>query len=157
MREVGAAPAAKSGEEGFGGLWKSWERVPVVCVMEVETGKLLPLGVGVRPVIAAGEESVVYSDLPDTGEVHCRKVSLGRAAGLPVAVAGRRWVAYGESGDGYYLDVPAAGEPAGLTRYFSPLRGPRPLLVLRQASGESGAALIGGFDERSPVSFSWKR
>jgi hypothetical protein len=158
MMETGAAPAAGSGEDGFGGLWKSWKRVPVVCVMEVETGELRPLGMGVRPVISAGEEAVVYSDLPDARGMHCRKVGLGKDAGPPVAMPGRIYVAYAGAGDGYYLDAPGAGESVEMTRYFSPLRGSQPLLVLRREGGKAdGRALLGGFDARNPVSFSWRR
>ena len=151
-------PASTSPEDGFGKLFAHWDRVPVVCIVDVDTDAERPVCPGIGPVISTEGDALLVADFPTDVGVHWRRVQIDTGATAAVAFSSHRmYLAFDSSGSSVYLQPPIPGEPAGKTKYYSPLHGPSDLLTLRSGPlgkpTNAGNYIAGGFDPRNIPSF----
>ena len=153
-----SVPASTSPDDGFGKLFAHWDRVPVVCVVDVDTGAVRPVCQGIEPVISTEGDALLVAAFPTETGVHWRRVQVdtGVAAAVPFS-SHRMYLALDSSGSSVYLQPPIAGELADKTKYYSPLHDPSDLLTLRSGplgkSTNAGNYIAGGFDPRNVPSF----
>ena len=149
-------PAAAKLDDEFGRLFANWDRVPAVCILDVDSGQERIVCQGTSPVIADDGRTMLVADFAEGKGLHWRRVDLATGAAAAVSFSlNRTYIALAASGDSLYVALPGPDEPSGLTKYYSPLRGPQRLLSLRfgKFDAATGRTIAGGFDPRSPVSF----
>jgi hypothetical protein len=151
-------PASASPDDGFGKFFADWDRVPVVCIVDADTGAERPVCQGVEPVISTEGNELLVADFPTDAGVHWRRIQVDTGAAAAVSFSSdRTYLAFDASGASVYFQPPMPGELAGKTKYYSPLHGPSDLLTLRSGPlGHPSTAadyVVGGFDPRKDPSF----
>lgn len=150
--------AITSPEDGFGKLFAHWDRVPVVCIVDVDTGLMRPICQGIDPVISVEGDALLVADFTTESGVHWRRIQIDTGTAAAVLFSSdRMYLAFDGSGSSLYLQPPTPGEPVDKTRYYSPLHGPSDLVTLRSGPigrpTNAGDYIAGGFDPRNVPSF----
>ena len=147
-RANGALPM----EDGFGGGFRLWPRLPAVHVLNVDTGERRFLHFGWTPVVASSGELIAITDLD--GRKRMVDAQTGRSVrarypglidpGLIAVLPGRL---------GLYWGQPTAGQAIQYTNLGS--RGPRALVTIKVGEVNSGGfqTLIPYVDAPDPISF----
>ena len=147
------APAVPGAEEdGFGAGFRGWEAVPVVRVVEVETGARRTVHLGWDPVVSADGRWVLLRD----ADSRWRLVDPANGASRPAAWPGDAGGAIALAGDlVLYWGLPTRGTAPEFTRVYSSSLGPRPMKTLKIAelATRRFQTVLPSVDPRREVSF----
>lgn len=130
-----------------------WDLVPVVTVLDVETGERRRLTVGLGPVASSTGRKVLTEDghghyaLVDIETGQREDVEIPGDWRGPISLVEDRWL--------LYLGLPTAGAEPRYTIDNSPMVGPKPMGDLKVLDLESGdfQTLIRGIDPRESLEF----
>jgi hypothetical protein len=137
----------------FGAAYAGWAKLPVTYVLDTVTGARTRLGVGWYPVVSTDGARVVLHN----GQYHPRLVAAsGLTPSVPISVPGLS--NYVLSLDGkfvIYAGFPTVGRPQRLTKYNSPLSGPKEMPSVKVAviNSHQFQTIIPYHDMRDPISF----
>jgi hypothetical protein len=130
-----------------------WASVPVVSLIDIETGSEMPMHVGEHPIVSSDGQQVLVRDvnlrwrIVDINTKHCRAVS-GPGAIYPgsVALLNKDLVVY--------WAWPTAGRAAQYTKYDSPVVGSKQMRCIKICNLDTGGfqTLVDDVDPRSAVS-----
>lgn len=140
--------------DGFGSGNEIWPQIPVTCILDTESNLTERLHPGWQPIVSTDGKVILVSDfeyrwrLVDLATRASRPVKAPGQWGWPVALIDSRWVLY----PGY----PTIGTPIRVTKYNSPLSGPKLMMTLKLADLETGEfqTVMPYFDTRDPICFS---
>lgn len=148
------APAVPGADaDGFGSGFRGWEAVPVVRVLEVETGRRRTLHLGWDPVVSADGRSVLLRDAENRWRLVDPAGGASRPAAWPGDAGGAIALAAGDLV--LYWGLPTRGAPPEFTRVYSESVGPRPMKTLKIAelATRRFQTLLPSVDPRREVSF----
>lgn len=139
--------------DGFGSGNEAWPQIPVTCILDTESDETQRLHPGWQPMVSTDSQAILVSDfnyrwrLVNVATRESSPVQAPGQWGWPVALIDSRWVLY----PGY----PTAGTPIRVTKYNSPLSGPKLMMTLKLADLQTGEfqTVVPYFDTRDPVSF----
>jgi hypothetical protein len=140
------------GEE-FGSEWDGWIQIPVVCLLDTQTGEHRPVHVGEDAVVSPDGRELLVRDSVQRWrlfDLECDTSTSVEVPGLihPGAIA---FVAQGRV---LYWSWPTEGAKLGVTDNNSPLVEPKPLLALKILELSSGGfQTVPGLDPRGTVSY----
>jgi hypothetical protein len=138
----------------FATAFRNWSKVPVVFVLDLQTGSETLLALGWQPVIANGGETVVVAD----SEGHYRAVAVasGKAAAVPVSGTACPRLTASPSADVFLAWCrPTSDDPVAFTERNSPLIGARRMMTLKlvRLNHAEGQTVVSAIDPRAAVSF----
>jgi hypothetical protein len=141
-------------EDRFGVKTSAWARVPVVHVLDVETGETRKLHVGERPIVSPDGQTVLLRDF----ELHWRLLDLDSNRSKPFEAAGAIYpgaIAIVDTNTVLYWAWPTEGAQAKYTEHNSPLRGPKQMRSLKLVDLRDGRfqTAVPYVDPRLQVSF----
>lgn len=132
-----STPALAAGEDGFGSTFAGWDRIPVVHVLDTQTGQTRKVHVGWTPRASTDGRQLMVEDMVSDGGTQWvsrrRLVDLQSGASKPVTLPGAVGSVLALKPDGtvLYWALPTAGTPLRSTRNNSPLVGAKPMLTLK--------------------------
>lgn len=140
--------------EQYAHEWADWPRVPVVCVLDIETGEQRPLQAGEQPVVAPDGRHLLIRDFAQRWRLLDLETDTSRA----VDATGRIFpgaIAFAAPSLVVYWSWPTEGAEQGWTENNSPLVGPKPMRALKLVDLGTGAfqTVVPGVDPRRHVSF----
>jgi len=129
----------------------SSNRVPAVCVLDLETRESKPLCVGRLPVVSEDGRFVMSFDRQ--GRLQRTDISTGQIDQVSLPFGGMPIYMRGD-GLAIYEGSQTEGEPT-FTKYYSPLAGRRPLASIKVGIANTAEfqTLIPSFDFRNPISY----
>jgi hypothetical protein len=151
--EPAQGPASGALPADFGRAFRSWDRVPAVFVLDIDTGAERFLATGWRPVVSADGMQVLVTD----SDGNARGVDAGTGSPLALRLPGRdcRVLVAAPAPDQVLARCrPDAGQTAETTRNNSPLAGAKPLQTLSLVRSDTGArqVLLRAIDPRTAIS-----
>ena len=132
-----SAPAIPAGADGFGSVFAGWNHLPVVHVLDIQSGQAGKLHVGWSPRVSTDGRQVLVEDMvteTETAYVSRRRlVDVRSGASKVVTVPGiiGSVIALWPDGTVLYWGLPTEGTPLLSTRSNSPLVGPKLELTLK--------------------------
>ena len=137
----------------FGAGFKKWEKIPVVHILDTDTGKKTRLHVGWQPVVSSNGETVLVQDFDN----RLRMVTVAERVSKSIQLPGYwgRSIAVLERDLVLYWGLPTTGLSPGYTKHNSSLRGPKPMPSLKLAEINSGKfqTVMPYVDPRDRISF----
>lgn len=137
----------------FGPGFDAWPVLPAVYVLDTETGAKTRLGVGWYPIVSADGTRVLLHD----GQYRPRLIAAsGRGASKPVSLPGLWDFVIALDGDiAIYPSLPTAGLPPKMTKYNSPISGPKHMPSLKAGiiNTKKFHTIIPYIDMRDGISF----
>lgn len=141
-----------SGELGaFGKSYRAWKNVPVVHIVDLETGKKTALHVGWRPLVSSDGKSILVHD--EHGQKRIVDADTGKSRAVQWPGSDGRAIAFLQNKYVLFWSWPTKGSPVRYTDRGS--RGPRQMLSLKVADVETGQfqTVVPHLHPRAEVSF----
>jgi hypothetical protein len=138
------APRLPAAEDGFGSVFDGWDPVPVVRILDTQSGSVRNLHVGWKPRVSTDGRQVLVEDMAtDHGSGFAsrwRLVDPKSGKSKPVTVPGAigSVLALWPDGTVLYWGLPTTGARLRNTRFNSPLVGPKLELTLKLGVLNSG-------------------
>jgi hypothetical protein len=146
---------SNSATDAFGDSFRTWEAVPEVRILDVNTGRRVTIHTGWDPVVAADGKSVLVRDADN----HWRRADVATGWSQPVRWPGDAGGAIALTADGLvvYWGLPTIGTAPDFTRTFGTALGPRAMKTLKVAelSTQRFETLLPSLDPRRDVSFAF--
>jgi hypothetical protein len=141
-------------EETFGLKTAAWERVPVIHVLDTESGQSRALHVGERPIVSPDGRLVILRDF----ELHWRVLDLESNQSKPFEAVGSIYpgaIAFVDPNTVLYWAWPTEGSEAKYTEHNSPLVGAKQMRALKLVDLRDGRfqTVVPFVDPRRSVSF----
>ncbi len=136
----------------YGQRFERWPRVPVVRVLDIDTGRNELIQVGWSPVVSSDGRAIVARDFDNQWCLIDTETKKGMLIQVPGAI---QLVALLDSTLIIYWAWPTEGTKVMYTKYYSPLVGPRTLRTLKVARVGTNDffTLVPYVDPRRSVSF----
>lgn len=146
---------SNSAADAFGDSFRTWEAVPEVRVLDVETDRRVTIHAGWDPVVSADGKSVLVRDADN----RWRRVEVDTGRSQAVRWPGDAGGAIGLTSDGLvvYWGLPTTGTTPDFTRTYGAAMGPRAMKTVKVAepSTQRFETLLPSLDPRRDVSFAF--
>jgi len=141
----------------FGQYFRKWEKVPAVFIRDTSAGTDALVHVGVQPVVSFDGQSVLMTDF----DGHWKLVDVATGKSIDVSWPGMYGNIVASVSDGVVLAwcLPTQGTKVELTKYYSPLVGPREMLTLKlaQLNSSHSQTVVPSIDPRATATVSFGR
>jgi hypothetical protein len=148
------APGLSVFGEYFG---ETWDELPAICVLDIETSKSRFLHVGWTPVVAFDGKSILVGGWDRQSKFSWYSFDNERRQSSPARWPGDAGGAIAKPAHNIvlYKGLPTAGEPIEYTKGNSLVGGARPMVTLKLAFIDSNRfqTVVPAIDYRDPVSF----
>ncbi len=130
-----------------------WHKVPMVSVINIETGIIRPIFVGWRPIVSDDGKQILAVDFDNNWVVFSPDGSFIKFIEPPGLIS--PGVIYFNQNKIFYWGLPTKGTYLKTTKNNSPLVGPKPMYTLKVAEFETGKfeTVIPYIDPRRHLSF----
>lgn len=151
-------PEPAAGLERFGQYFgESWDAVPAIHILNIETGQTGFVHVGWVPVVSRDGKSILVGGWDNHSKFTWSRLQLENHKTMPVNWPGDAGGAIAVPSDNVvlYLGLPTVGGTLQYTKNNSPLRGPKLVLTLKVAIMDSSEfqTVVPRIDPRDLVSF----